>query len=106
MVDECEPECALWGVFNHIYEENGFEGVLRHVDRLLKFGSVDCVDEETELYRITTMGWSDDEYVLDELNHFLSLFRSNHYVGYVVGGAYYYAKDIDNWIIKLIRKEK
>ena len=104
MVEECEPECALWSIFNDIYTKQGFNGVLNHVSLLLTYGTVECVDEDTKLYCITTRGWSDDEYILNELNHFLSLFHSKHYVGYIVGGAYYYAENIDDFVIKLVHK--
>lgn len=99
-------EIELYDIFNDIYMKHGFDGVINHVALLLTYGEVKCIDKNTGLYCITTMGWSEDEDLICELNHFLSLFHSKHYIGYIIGGAFYYAKDKDDFVIKLVPKVK
>ena len=84
---------VLTATFNRIYEEKGFEGVLDYVISMLEYGGV---TKEDELYCITTGGWSEDEDVIHALICFYSLFWYKHYVGYLRGGAYYFAEDMDN----------
>lgn len=76
---------------NTIYEKNGFHSVLLTINDVLKYGQV--IQVGAGLWKITTGGWSDDEQQVDELNSFISFFRDKHYIGYLRGGAYYYAED-------------
>ena len=67
------------------------------VEEKLELGEV--TKKDTGLYCITTGGWSEDEFLIDALISFLSFFR-NHYVGFLCGGAYYFAfRNDDNFEI-------
>lgn len=76
---------------NIIYEEKGFDGVIEYSRQKL----YDCgvVKEKNGLVMMATGGWIDNEEYLYCLNHWLSNFGRNHYVGYLRGGAFYYSKD-------------
>ena len=76
---------------NTIYEEKGFDGVIEYSrQKLYDYG---VVKEKNGLVMMATGGWSDNEDYLYCLNHLLSNFGRNHYVGYLRGGAFYYSKD-------------
>ena len=76
---------------NIIYEEKGFDGVIEYSrQKLYDYG---VVKEKNGLVMMATGGWSDNEDYLHCLNHLLSNFGRNHYVGYLRGGAFYYSKD-------------
>lgn len=74
---------------NNIYKEFGFDGVIEEVKSRLVYGTVTEMDN---LIRISTGGWSDDEALLDVLISPMTRFHY-HYVGYLVGGAFYFDKD-------------
>ena len=80
--------------YNKIYKEIGFEGVIDDLHYKLHLGRV--IEKGKGLYCIITCGWSDDEEIVDALTHVYSLFACKHYVGYLRGGAYYFAEDMDN----------
>lgn len=76
---------------NIIYEEKGFDGVIEYSrQKLYDYG---VVKEKNGLVMMATGGWIDNEEYLYCLNHLLSNFGRNHYVGYLRGGAFYYSKD-------------
>lgn len=76
---------------NIIYEEKGFDGVIEYSrQKLYNYGTI---KEKNSLVMMATGGWSDNEDYLYCLNHLLSNFGRNHYVGYLRGGAFYYSKD-------------
>ena len=79
--------------FNKIYEVQGFKGVIQTVKNCLQYGTVEEV--ENGLYKICTCGWSEDERLMEELLAYMSSVRHIHYIGYLIGGAYYYAEDSD-----------
>lgn len=74
---------------NNIYKEFGFDGVIKEVKSRLVYGTVTEMDN---LIRISTGGWSDDEALLNVLISPMTRFHY-HYVGYLVGGAFYFNKD-------------
>ena len=77
---------------NKIYEESGFDGVIGAVVDKLEYGSVRYYPED-EIFCIITRGWSNDESIIYNLVDLVSVFGQKHYVGYIRGGAYYFAKD-------------
>lgn len=78
-------------VINIIYKEKGFDGVIEYSrQKLYDYG---VVKEKNGLVMMATGSWSDNEDYLYCLNHLLSNFGRNHYVGYLRGGAFYYSKD-------------
>lgn len=78
-------------VINIIYKEKGFDGVIEYSrQKLYDYG---VVKEKNGLVMMATGGWSDNEDYLYCLNHLLSNFGRNHYVGYLRWGAFYYSKD-------------
>lgn len=88
--------------FNATYEEDGFCGVLKEVKDMLRYGNVTKIEDG--LYRVSTGGWSDDEDILHNLTHILSVFGHRHYVGYLRGGAFYFSEkehDLDIEIVRL-----
>lgn len=85
-----EEEDFLVDKFNWIYNKYGFGGILDEVSDMLEYGGIKEI--ESDLYRITTGGWSDDETLIHALIAPHSLFHY-HYVGYIVGGAFYFHKD-------------
>ena len=92
-------------LLNTIYNELGFDGVIEEIKHRLVYGKV---VETDGLTRISTGGWSDDEFLLECLTHILCRF-SRHYVGYIVGGAFFFDKDksIESFNrIKLIKEEE
>lgn len=87
---------------NNIYDTLGFKGVIEEVQSRLKYGNVTLTDG---LYRITTGGWSDDEYLLDCLISMTCKFH-RHYMGYKVGGSFYFdeTRDIDEFLkVRMIK---
>ena len=78
-------------MFNDLYLSKGFHAVLEEIEEHLEYGTV----KETEkgLYRITTMGYSDDEEIVHTLSHILCYFGRDHFVGYTRGGAYYFVEN-------------
>ena len=64
-------------IFNFIYDEYGFYGVIDEVKDRLKYGTV--TDTNDGLYRITTGGYSEDEIILHSLIHLL-LMPYHHYL--------------------------
>ena len=87
--------------FNIIYKEFGFKGVISDVEDRLTYGKV--TEKGPGLYQITTAGFSEDEEILYCLIHILSIFGSNHYVGYLRGGAYYFSEEKHDDNIKIIK---
>ena len=74
---------------NKIYDEKGFQGIIRFVKDELEYGNV---TEKNGLYCITTGGWSEDEFLLHSLISSVSKFHY-HYKGYIVGGAFYFSEN-------------
>lgn len=79
----------LINIINTVYETEGFQGVIEEVEDRLEYGRVKKMNG---LYRISTGGWSEDEILLEALTSLLCRFHY-HYVGYVVGGAFYFSED-------------
>lgn len=79
------------GTINLIYEEKGFNGIIEYSKQ--KLSTCGTVQQKNGLVMMATGGWSDNEDYLYCLNHVLSNFGRNHYVGYLLGGAFYYSKD-------------
>lgn len=73
---------------NKIYDNGGFFDVIKAVKRELEYGMV--IHTYKSIYCIHTGGWSEDEQLLSNLTDMASLFRYNHFIGYVRGGAYYF----------------
>ena len=93
-----ELELNMTNYFNKKYKEIGFYKMLDEIEAKLEYGHVTKKDDG--LYCITTGGWSEDEQLIDDLIHFSSVFGYNHYVGYLRGGAYYFAfRNDDNFEI-------
>ena len=76
-------------IFNAVYETEGFDGVIDEVKDRLKYGTV---TEMNGLVRISTGGWSDDEYLLECLTDLLCRFHI-HFYGWTRGGAHYFCED-------------
>lgn len=94
MNDNLEPydeEFEYLLKLNMIYEKSGFQGIIKEVKDNLEYGNV---TSKNGLYCITTAGWSEDEFLVGALRHPVSRFRY-HYVGYIVGGAFYFVEDKD-----------
>ena len=83
-------ENRLINIINTVYETEGFTGVLDEVKDRLVYGNVAKIEDG--LYRISTGGWSDDEFLLDCLIHPLSKFHY-HLVGQLCGGHFYFCED-------------
>lgn len=77
-------------LFNHTYEYDGFEGVLYELEDKLEYGKI--IEKENGIWCITTGGWQHDEEMIESLLDLTSLFGHYHYLGYVRGGAYYFAE--------------
>ena len=88
--------------FNKIYKEFGFKGIIEEVEDRLTYGKV--TEKEPGLYQITTAGFSDDEFLVNDLTHILSMFGYNHYVGYLRGGAYYFSEEKHDDSIKIVKE--
>jgi len=88
-------------IFNYIYDNYGFYGVLDDVKEKLVYGEVTKRDDG--LYSISTGGFSDDEHLIHNLTHLLCRFGSNHYVGYLRGGCFYFSEKKHDNNIKIIR---
>lgn len=80
-------------LFNNIYLEQGFDGVVEFLEEKLEYGSI--THKEKDIICISTCGWSDDEDLLHNLNNWTSLFYYKHYIGSIRGGHYYYSKSGD-----------
>ena len=77
---------------NEIYKEFGFHGVLDYAERQLEpYGAVKEV--EKGLYRVSTGGWSDNEFFLSCLTSLtcMMVFKG-HYCAYERGGAFYFTR--------------
>lgn len=83
---------------NKIYDEKGFQGIIRFVKDELEYGKV---TEKNGLYCITTGGWSEDEFLVHSLISPVSKFHY-HYKGYIVGGAFYFSEN-KNVDVEMIR---
>ena len=77
-------------LYNKIYTEKGYNGIIRALKRDLEFGEITFPSDN--ITRVTTEGWSDDEEVLLALTSFKSMFGYNHYVGKLRGGVFYFAE--------------
>lgn len=86
-----EEEYPLIYSFNETYKEKGFKGIIDKMEDLLQYGEI--TQEQEQLWRITTGGFSEDEQLLHQLVCILSDFSRNHYVGYLRGGAYYFHEE-------------
>ena len=75
---------------NAIYDDIGFKGVIGFLENHLEYGGVEM--KEKGLYMIYTSGWSEDELLIEECIRYRSFVRK-HYVGHLVGGAYYFVED-------------
>lgn len=84
-------ELELTEKYNRIYKKGGFHAVIKQVENDLTYGRV--IPREDNIYKIITCGWSGDEEIVYSLNHILSHFGHNHYIGMICGGAFYYTKD-------------
>jgi len=98
MTDE---ESLYVELINTFYEKYGFKGVLEEISDRLEYGGV--TEKEQGLYCITTGGWSDDEFLVHCLLNPVSKFRK-HYVGYLIGGAFYFSEDKDDTNVKIVKK--
>lgn len=87
MIDE---EFILVDIINTIYTKYGFQAVLNEVESRLTYGKIRKQDDG--LYEITTGGWSEDEHLVDALINPASRFHY-HYIGYLIGGAFYFDED-------------
>lgn len=87
MIDE---EFIQVDIINTIYTKHGFYAVLNEVESRLTYGKIRKQDDG--LYEITTGGWSEDEQLVHALINPASKFHY-HYIGYLVGGAFYFDKD-------------
>ena len=79
----------LVNIINTVYETEGFCGVISEVYNRLQYGNVVRMNG---LYRITTGGYSEDEWLVHALFHPLSKFKA-HYCGYITGGAFYFSEE-------------
>lgn len=79
--------------YNKIYQERGFQGVIRQVELDLHIGRIQW--KPNGIVKISTGGGSDDEEILLSLTSFLSRFGHNHYVGELRGGAFYFAEHLE-----------
>lgn len=86
MIDE---QGMVITIINTIYEKYGFEGVITEIENRLEYGKVKRING---LYRISTGGWSDDEFLIHCLINFRSKF-AKHYCGYIRGGAFYFCEE-------------
>ena len=93
---------SKYGRINGIYDQYGFEGVIDYVERRLEYGEVTKTQEG--LYRIITRGWSEDECLIDDLINPGSYFR-RHYVGYICGGAFYFAENMEDNDFEVTKKD-
>ena len=76
---------------NNIYKKGGFDAVVEHCKYALEYDGVK--EEKDGIVCMVTSGWSENEWLIYNLNHFLSEFGRNHYIGSTRGGAYYYARE-------------
>lgn len=87
MIDE---ESIQVDIINMIYTKYGFHAVLNEVESRLTYGKLRKHDDG--LYEITTGGWSEDEQLVHALINPASKFHY-HYIGYLMGGAFYFDED-------------
>lgn len=87
MIDE---ESIQVDIINMIYTKYGFHAVLKEVESRLTYGKLRKQDDG--LYEITTGGWSEDEQLVHALINPASKFHY-HYIGYLMGGAFYFDED-------------
>ena len=97
MTDE---ELLYIELINTFYKKYGFQGVLEEISDRLTYGKV--TEKEQGLYCITTGGWSDDEFLVECLLNPVSKMY-HHYVGYIIGGAFYFCEDKDNKEVKIVK---
>ena len=89
---------------NRMYDENGFDGIVEMLkSEISNDGKVK--EHDNGLYEFITGGWSDNENLLDMLNHPLSKFRK-HYVGWLRGGSWWFAENEDDYIFDVVAKKK
>ena len=90
MIDEeINEEFNLVNILNTLYTKYGFKAVLNEVESRLVYGRI---RKQDGLYEITTGGWSEDELLVHALINPASKFHY-HYIGYLVGGAFYFDED-------------
>lgn len=75
---------------NNIYDTEGFEGVVDYAKGMITNGGL--VKEKNGLIMMVTVGWSENEDFIYNLNHFMSKFHY-HLVCTKPGGAFYYSPD-------------
>lgn len=85
---------SLIKLYNKIYIEKGYHGIIRALKRDLEFGDINFPSDN--LLQVTTGGWIDDEDVLSSLTSFNSMFGYNHYVGKLRGGVFYFAEQMES----------
>lgn len=90
MKEEIDDELTKVEKYNKIYSEKGFDGVIQTLEDKLHLGRITW--KPNGIVCITTGGWSDDEEIIHNLTHMLSLFGNKHYIGDMRGGAYYFAE--------------
>ena len=83
-------EQTITDIINAIYNDIGFKGVIEFLENHLEYGGVER--KEKGLYMVYTSGWSEDEILIDECLNY-GCFVRKHFVGYLVGGAYYFVED-------------
>ncbi len=93
MKEEIDDELSKVEMYNKIYSEKGFNGIIQTLEDKLHLGRITW--KPNGIVCITTGGWSDDEEIIHNLLHIVSQFGHNHYLGYVVGGVYYFSKERD-----------
>lgn len=93
MTEKIDEEIVEIEKYNKIYNEKGFTGIIQTLEGQLHIGKITW--KPNGIVCITTGGWSDDEEIIHNLLHILSQFGHNHYLGFVVGGAYYFSEERD-----------
>ena len=90
--------------FNSLYKKGGFDAVIEHCKYALKYDGVK--EEKDGIVCMVTSGWSENEWLIYNLNHFMSEFGRNHYIGSLRGGAFYYSRERRPVRTEIIKVEK
>ncbi len=91
--------------FNSLYKKGGFDAVVERCKHALECGGVK--EEKNGIVCMVTGGWSDDEWLIYNLNHFMSNFGRNHYCGSLRGGAFYYSREsVYDVMTEIVKVEK